>query len=99
MRIKIFSIPKYIRTIIYSILIVIILLYAALTSGFYWFSTDNGQNYLQKVISEEISPIIGYKIKAEGIKFSFPLNTKISNFSLADEKGEWITANNTNSHN
>lgn len=94
MKIKIFSIPKYIRTIIYSFLIVIILLYTALTAGFYWFSTYNGQNYLQKVISEEISPIIGYKIKAEGIKFSFPLNTKISSFSLADEKGEWISANN-----
>jgi len=82
------------RCILYTSISITALLSLFLVTGFYFISSELGQNYLQRAINEEVAPKIGFKIDVEGIQLNFPLKAKISKLYLSDKEGEWLKANN-----
>jgi autotransporter translocation and assembly factor TamB len=88
------SLSRYLIKFLYACFAIITIISVILLSGVYWLSSDNGQSYVQNLIKEEFSNNVGYKIKANGVSFHFPLNAKISNLSLSDNKGKWLEIKN-----
>lgn len=91
---KILSLPKFILKLIYIFTTIVALISVMLFIGIYWLSSDDGQNYVQKLIKDEFSNKVGYQIQADGVDFHFPFNAKISNLSLKDRQGKWLEIKN-----
>ncbi|MCT4635510.1 MAG: translocation/assembly module TamB [Rickettsiales bacterium] len=91
---RIFALPKYVLKTLYALLILIFLVAVILACGVWWLSSDNGQSYVHKMIKEQFSKEVGYQIQAEDVSFHFPMNMKINNLSLSDQKGKWLDIKN-----
>lgn len=91
---RIFTLPKYVLKTLYALLAIIVIIAVILACGIWWLSSDNGQDYVHKMVKERFSKEVGYQIQAEDISFHFPMNVKINRLSLSDQKGKWLDIKN-----
>lgn len=91
---RIFTLPKFILRTLYALLAIIVIIAVILACGIWWLSSDDGQDYVHKMVKEQFSKEVGYQIQAEDISFHFPMNVKINQLSLSDQKGKWLDIKN-----
>lgn len=89
-----FALPKYVLKTLYALLAIIVIIAVILACGIWWLSSDNGQDYVHKMVKERFSKEVGYQIQAKDISFHFPMNVKINRLSLSDQKGKWLDIKN-----
>jgi autotransporter translocation and assembly factor TamB len=91
---KISALPKYVLKTLYMLFAAIAIIAIILLCGVWWLSSDHGQAYVHKMVKDEFSKEVGYQIQADDISFHFPMNVKVNQLSLSDQKGKWLDIKN-----